>query len=208
MEHNLEYNTQLEQMVTGDYGRIIQSMIESIKLEKDRILRNEYAYALVEVMQTLNPGVKNLENYEQELWQQMMHISNYELDVDCPYELTPPDEKAKKPEPIPYKDELIKFRFYGRNLQQMVEEAAVIEDKEIQKAFVNYIASFMVNSSRNWNDESLDKETVVEHFKVLSKGELVPNPDDLEIHIEHGKPRKNNKPNRNQKSKKQRRKKR
>jgi hypothetical protein len=59
MEHNLEYNTQLEQMVTGDYGRIIQSMIESIKLEKDRILRNEYAYALVEVMQTLNPGVKN-----------------------------------------------------------------------------------------------------------------------------------------------------
>jgi hypothetical protein len=48
MEHNLEYNTQLEQMVTGDYGRIIQSMIESIKLEKDRILRNEYAYALVE----------------------------------------------------------------------------------------------------------------------------------------------------------------
>ena len=100
-----------------------------------------------------------------------------------------------------YKEELIKFRFYGRNLQTMVEQAAEMEDPDIKEAFINYIASFMVNSSRNWNDENLDKATVIQHLKTLSKGALDLSEDDLQIHIEANRTRsKTFKSNKNTKS--------
>ena len=146
-------------------------------------------------MINLNPGVKELENYEQKLWDHLYIISNFELDVDGPFEKPSRESVEQKPQRIPYKDELIKFRFYGRNLQTMVEQAIEIEDQEIKTAFINYIASFMVNSSRNWNDENLDKATVIQHLRTLSKGALNLTEDDLHIHIEANRNRnKNGKP--------------
>ena len=124
------------------------------------------------------------------------------MDVDGPYPKPEPESVGRDPEAIPYKDELIKFRFYGRNLQQMVEKATEMEDSEMKSALLNYIASFMVNSSRNWNDENLDESTVIDHMKTLAKGELNLNPEDLEIHIEHRiKRNKSNKSNNKRKKK-------
>ena len=117
-------------------------------------------------------------------------IADYDLDVDSPYPVPKREEASRKPDPVPYKDELIKFRFYGRNLQTIIEQAADMEEQPIKSALINYIASFMVNSSRNWNDENLDNNTVVNHLKTLSKGKLDLQPEDLEIHIEHRVKRK------------------
>jgi len=86
----------------------------------------------------------------------------------------------------------------------MVEEAAEMDDPEIKKAFINYIASFMVNSSRNWNDENLDKATVIDHLSTLSKGNLQLTEDDLEIHIDSYRSRSKNKNKKNPKNKQNR----
>jgi hypothetical protein len=192
MEHNMAYNTQAEPMVISEYGRSVQEMVTHICTIPDRILRNDLAKTMVQVMINLNPAVKELEDYEQKLWDHLFIISDFELDVDGPFEKPDRETVQQKPQKIPYKDELIKFRFYGRNLQTMVEQAVGMEDPEIKEAFINYIASFMVNSSRNWNDENLDKATVIEHLRTLSKGALNLSEDDLLIHIEANRTRSKN----------------
>ncbi len=188
----MAYNTQAEPMAISEYGRSVQEMVEHICTIPDRIKRNELARTMIQIMINLNPAVKELEDYEHKLWDHLFIISDFELDVDGPFEKPSREAVEKKPEQIPYKDELIKFRFYGRNLQTMVEQAAEMEDPEIKEAFINYIASFMVNSSRNWNDENLDKATVIEHLRTLSKGTLNLTEDDLQIHIEANRTRSKN----------------
>ena len=191
MEHKMVYNTQTEPMVISEYGRSVQNMVEHICSIEDRIKRNQLAETMIQVMINLNPAVKELENYKQKLWDHLFIISDYKLDVDSPFEKPNRETVEQKPQSIPYKDELIKFRFYGRNLQTMVEQAADMEEGELKSAFINYIASFMVNSSRNWNDENLDKATVIDHLASLSKGKLQLTEEDLLLHIEANRNRSN-----------------
>lgn len=205
----MAYNTQSEPLLISEYGRSVQEMVEYICTVDDRAKRTKLAETIIQVMINLNPAVKELENYQQKLWDHLFIISDYQLDVDAPYAKPNKEEVTQKPNPIPYKDELIKFRFYGRNLQTMVEQAVEMEDQEIKSAFINYIASFMVNSSRNWNDENLDKATVIEHLRTLSKGALQLSEDDLHIHIEANRNRnKNGKPKNKQRKNRKIRKKR
>jgi len=193
MEQTMDYNTQRETLIIPEYGRHIQEMVQSVCEVKDRILRNELAQALVEVMLSLNPQMKELGNTEQKLWDHLHIISDFKLDVDSPYPPPSREEVNNTPAAIPYRDQRIKFRFYGRNLQTMVEQIKDIEDEKIRRSFIDYIASFMVNSSRNWNDENLDNTTVVNHLNTLAKGDLDLTADDLNIHIEHrSKKRQNN----------------
>ena len=199
MEHGMNYNTQETPMVISEYGRTIQKMIGVINAEENREKRTSLAEGVIQVMISLNPQIKELDDYEHKLWDHLQIISDYTLDVDAPFPKPEREAVNQKPNAIPYKEEHIKFRFYGRNLQQMVEQATELDDPELKKVLVNYIASFMVNSSRNWNDENLDKSAVINHLKTLSKGDLKVEEDDLEIYIENRskRPRGNQGSNKN-----------
>lgn len=186
----MEYNTDQEPMIISEYGRTIQKMVSYMKTVEDKEKRTRMAHTIVATMQNLNPAIVEQDDYEHTLWDHLFMIADYDLDVDAPFPIPTREEAAKKPDPVPYKDELIKFRFYGRNLQTIIEQAADMEEQPIKNALINYIASFMVNSSRNWNDENLDNNSVVNHLKTLSKGKLDLKPEDLEIHIEHRVKRK------------------
>lgn len=196
----MEYNTAQEPLIISEYGRTVQRLVQHIKETEDREKRTRMAHTVVAVMLNVNPAIRELDNYEQTLWDHLYIIADYDLDVDAPYPIPDRTVVDRRPEPIPYKEELISFRFYGRNLQNIIEQAAEMEESEMKTALINYIASFMVNSSRNWNDENLDNETVAQHLRTLSKGKLDITADDLEIHIEHRGPKR--KPNMGNKKKK------
>lgn len=185
MNKSLAYNTELPPMIISEYGRSVQKMVDHICTFEDRETRNRMARTVIQIMINLNPQVKEIDNYKQKLWDHLIIMSDYRLDVDSPFPMPQREQISRKPEPVPYKDTMIKFRFYGRNLQEMCEQAAEMEESVMKTAFINYIASFMVNSSRNWNDENLTPEVVAEHIRTLSKGKLVINPTELDIHIEH-----------------------
>lgn len=182
-----DYNTSLSSLKISEYGRIIQEMIEHVCSIEDKAKRTNMADAIVGIMESLNPSVKEQADYKQKLWDHLHIISGFRLDVDGPYPAPVPDEVAKKPEPIPYPTQPIKFRFYGRNLQNMVNKVASMkgdENKETQEEYINLLASFMTNSSRNWNNENLNNATIAEHLKILSQNRMDVNPENLEITIE------------------------
>ena len=197
----LSYNTQLEKIALTEYGRGVQEMVEHLKLEKDRDKRNILAHTVLKVMVNLNPEIKNQTNYEQTVWDHMHEIANFELDIDNEYPAPEPTAKAEKPEHLGYKDVLSKYRYYGRNLIDMIDGAKDLEDGELKSMYINYIASFMVNSSKNWNEEDLTPTQVVQHLADLSEGKLQIAADSLDIHIETIRKPNNNRNNNNNRNK-------
>lgn len=197
----LSYNTQLEKIALTEYGRGVQEMVEHLKLENNRDKRNILAHTVFKVMVNLNPEIKNQTNYEQTVWDHMHEIANFELDIDNEYPAPEPTAKAEKPEHLGYKDVLSKYRYYGRNLIDMIDGAKDMEDGELKSMYINYIASFMVNSSKNWNEEDLTPTQVVQHLADLSEGKLQIAPDSLDIHIETIRKPNNNRNNNNNRNK-------
>ena len=198
----LSYNTQQENIRLTEYGRGVQEMIEHLKLEKDRDKRNVLAHTVFKVMVNLNPEIKDQTNYEQTVWDHMHEIASYELDIDNEYPAPEPAAKAEKPEHLGYKGVLSKYRYYGRNLLEMITGAKDMEEGDLRTMYINYIASFMVNSSKAWNEEDLTPVQVVQHLADLSDGKLQVDPDSLDIHIEKIRRPVNNRNNRNNKNNK------
>lgn len=199
MSELFQYNTQAKKLIISEYGRSFQDMVEHAVGIEDSAKRLKMADALISVMEILNPGVKEQADYKQKLWDHLYIISDFKLNVAGPF---PEPEKNKihqKPEKIEYPSQPIKFRFYGRNLQFMVNKASAIENPELQAEFLNLLASFMTNSSRNWNNENLSNQQLAEHLEVISQKKLKVNPEELEITLEQ---RSNNSSNNSSNKKK------
>ena len=202
---NIQYNTQQEQITLSEYGRGVQEMVEHLKLEQDREKRNILAHTVFQVMLNLNPEIKGQKNYEQTVWDHMHEIAGFELDIDNDFPVPTPEDKNTKPEHLGYKKVLSKYRYYGRNLLDMISGAGEMEAGEVKTMYINYIASFMINSSKNWNDEDLTPTQIVQHLADLSNGKLQVVPESLDIHLEARTKRpRNNRTNnaRNNKNKK------
>lgn len=176
-----EYNTVRNYLVFSEYGRNVQKLVEYLGTIEDRAERNRKANTVIAIMGNLNPHLRDTADYKHKLWDHLFAMSGFKLDVDSPYPIPTPETINKKPEPIPYLGNKIRFRFYGRNVQSMVKSAAEIEDPEVKQYFVNMVASFMRNSSKNWNDENLSAEAIAEHIEVLSEGRLQVNPEALTL---------------------------
>lgn len=167
-----DYNTQRTNLGIAEYGRHVQEYVDYIKTLADRDERTSWVHNLVQVMATLNPEIKLQSNYKEILWGHLFQIANFELDVDCPYNIVQTKKEFERPEHLGYNSSGIRFRFYGRNLQMMIDRAADMEDGELRQDLVNMIASFMYNSCFAWNNENLSNEVIAEHLKTLSKGKL------------------------------------
>lgn len=197
MSDLFQYNTQSKKLIISEYGRSFQNMVEYVISIEDRQKRLKMADALISVMEILNPGVKEQADYKQKLWDHLNIISDFNLDVDGPYPVPEKTKMHQKPQRIEYPSLPIKFRFYGRNLQFMVQKATNIENSDLKAEFLNLLASFMTNSSRNWNNENLSNQQLAEHLEALSQNKLKVNPEELEITLEQRKKKFYNKHNNN-----------
>ncbi|MCK9480469.1 MAG: DUF4290 domain-containing protein [Bacteroidia bacterium] len=198
-DKSLVYNTELKNMTISEYGRIVHDYVDLICNEPDRSKRTRMANGLILVMENLNPQVKDQEDYKHKLWDHLHIISNYKLDVDSPFPAPSQESYSMHPDPISYPTMPIRFRFYGRNLQYMVAKAAEVQDAAIQRDFLGILASFMKNSSRNWNNEDLTNEMITNHLKTMSGGKIDTDFDTLEIRTDNSFVKRNNgfKPNQN-----------
>ncbi len=80
----MEYNTQRNHLIMKEYGRHIQRMVEYVQTIEDRQKRQQQAQVVIELMGTLNPHLKNVEDFRHLLWDHLFFVSDFKLDVDCP----------------------------------------------------------------------------------------------------------------------------
>ena len=203
----LEYNSSRNKLVISEYGRHIQKLVEHAMTLKDKEERQKMANGIIDIMGELNPQLRDVADFKHKLWDHLFIISNFELDVDSPYEKPIIEKLFEKPEPLAYPNSKIKYNHYGKVIELMIDEAVKMEAQELKSKLVIAIANQMKKSYVNWNLDTVEDEIILNQLTKLSKGKLsvpegtelskfTPNPKQ---HYPHArKKKKNNRSNRNQ----------
>lgn len=173
----MEYNTQREQLKITDYGRNVMKMIAYAKTIADRAERTQMAYLIVETMALVNPKIKERTDYRHILWDHLMLMSDYELDVDSPYPVVREETVAFHPEKIEYSDSKIRYRHYGRALEDMIRAVAEMPEGEEKSLLSQQIAHTMKRQYLQWNRDSVDDGLIREQLDELSGGRITLPPD-------------------------------
>ena len=169
---NYEYNTQRNRLVLPEYGRNIQKMVEHIMSVEDRDERNRLAKAIIVIMGNMNPHLRDIADFKHKLWDHLAIMSNFELDIDSPYETPTISILTEKPKRVPYNSNGVRFKHYGRIIQLMINEAVKMPEGKEREELIRIIANHMKKSYLTWNKDVVDDEIIFKDLRELSKGEI------------------------------------
>jgi len=167
---NKDYNTRRPQMVIPEYGRNIQKMVEHASKIESKEERNKIAAAIISVMGQLNPHLRDIADFKHKLWDHLFIISDFKLDIDSPYPIPDREEIFKKPEKMDYPHHKIKFKHYGKSVEDLISKACEIEDEKERQVLTQIIANLMKKSYLTFNTDSIDDNNVVSDLATLSNG--------------------------------------
>jgi hypothetical protein len=168
----MDYNTSLPKMIIPEYGRNIQKMIDFAITVEDREERNKVANAIITVMGQLNPHLRDVTDFKHKLWDHLFVISDFKLDVDSPYPKPTRETFITKPDKVNYPSGDIRYKHYGKAIENMILKATEYEEGEMKNALIETIANLMKRSYLAWNRDSVNDEVILQHLDELSKHKL------------------------------------
>ena len=177
----LAYNTDTTKLVIPEYGRNIQKMVQhAIKIE-DAEQRNKSANVIIKVMDLINPNTNhsNSEEHAQKLCAHLHIISNFELEVESPYKKPEKELYQSKPDEVPYPKNDIRFKHYGKIMEDMVKSASELSEGEDKEKLVKHIANLLKTSYLQWNRDSVNDSLIIKQLEELSAGKLTISADKL-----------------------------
>ena len=177
----LQYNTDRTQLIIPEYGRHVQIMVNQLMETQDREERNQMSKAIIGIMGNMNPHLRDVPDFQHKLWDQLFIMSDFELDVDSPFEKPQRELLMQKPERLAYPKTNLKYRFYGNNIKNMINVAKDWEEGDMKNALVYNIANHMKKCFLNWNKDTVEDEVILKHLTELSEGKLLVNESDLPL---------------------------
>jgi hypothetical protein len=172
MEYDLEYNSERPHLIIPEYGRHIQKLVDYCVALKDFDERNKMAKAIVDVMGNLQPHLRDVPDFKSKLWDQLFIMSDFKLEVDSPYEKIKKEVLQAKPDKLEYPKSASKYRFYGNNIQTMIDTALTWEEGEAREALYFAIANHMKKCYLNWNKDTVEDKVIYTHLLELSHGKI------------------------------------
>ncbi|RZS90686.1 DUF4290 domain-containing protein [Aquimarina brevivitae] len=169
---SLEYNTEREKLIIPEYGRHLQKMVNHAISIEDKEERNKIAKSIIDVMGNLQPHLRDVPEFQHKLWDQLMIMSDFKLDVDTPVPVLTKEKLEERPEPLDYPQNHPKYRFYGNNIKRMIDVAKQWEDGDLKNALIFTIANHMKKCYLNWNKDTVEDEAIFQHLFELSKGAI------------------------------------
>jgi hypothetical protein len=168
----MDYNTGRDHLKLREYGRNVQRMVAHIKTIDDKEKRNSYAATLVELMKQINPNLKDSQEYEQKIWDDLYIISDFELDAEGPYPKPDAGILERKPDRVKYSSNNIKYRHYGRSIEILIDRAVKLEDPAEKEGAVIAIGKLMKSFYGTWNKENIEDEQVLKNIHKMSNNQL------------------------------------
>lgn len=200
----MEYNTQQRRLPLPEYGRSVQNMVDHALTIEDREQRQICANTIVKIMRGMFPQLKDTAEVNQRLWDHLAIMSDFKLDIDYPVEVVRKESLDVKPEKVPYPQSKLKYRHYGRFVQDMIDVAVKYEEGEEKRQLVNLIANQMRKDYLAWNKDSMDNQKIVEDLFELSEGKIKVALEDIkffDLRSYNQRRRNNNNNNNNQQRK-------
>ena len=172
MTFDLEYNSDRPNLIIPEYGRHLQKLVDHCVSIKDDEERNKMARAIVDVMGNLQPHLRDVPDFKHKLWDQLFIMSDFKLKAESPYPQPSREELQAKPESLPYPKTASKYRFYGNNIQTMIDVANSWDEGEEREGLIYVIANHMKKCYLNWNKDTVDDDVIFNHLFELSNGKI------------------------------------
>ncbi|SFE24286.1 protein of unknown function [Chitinophaga sp. CF118] len=168
----MEYNTTRNHLIMKEYGRNIQKMIEYVLTIEDRDVRQGHAMSLIELMGTLNPHLRNVEDFRHKLWDHLFLVSDFKLDVDSPYPIPTAETLRAKPDKLPYPKKYPRNRHFGKNLEMVIDKAISEQNPEKKEGFTQCVGNYMKLAYSNWHKESVHDDAIKTELSSITNGQL------------------------------------
>lgn len=177
----LTYNTQLKRLILPEYGRNIQQMVDHCKTIESREERTACAHSIIKAMGILFPELRD--GYDnKKLWDHLAIMSDFELDIDYPCEVTSAETLTTPPDTIPYPATFIHYRHYGNIIERLIQKAVQMEDGPERQALVLYIANQMKKLLLAVNKDGVDDARIFRDLADYSHGQILLNPETTRLH--------------------------
>lgn len=168
----LDYNTQREKLALPEFGREVQLMVDHAVSIEDRAERQRCAKSIIRIMKSMFPQYCVSDDYEHKLWDSIAIMSNFQLDIDYPYDVQQARKIAQAPKPMPYPMRNIKVRHYGNTLCQVFEKLKTMEPGPKRDALVGFTANQMKRCLVQWSQGSSDDEKVADDLARYTDGKI------------------------------------
>jgi hypothetical protein len=155
-----------------EYGRNIQKMIEYVLSIEDVEHRQRNAMSLIELMGTLNPHLRNVEDFRHKLWDHLFLISDFKLQVESPYPIPTREKLMARPDRLPYPKKYPRHRHFGKNLEMVIDKAIKEEDPEKKEGFTQCVGNYMKLAYSNWHKESVHDDAIKTELTTITDGKL------------------------------------
>ncbi len=159
-------------MVLGEYGRLVQNMVEFCLTIEDKDKRTEAAAHIVETVGRLNPSLRGQPDFARKVWDHLHVISGFALEVDGPFPAPQRELLEAKPERVPYPPKSKSHRYYGVILQNLINTVAEMEPSEERQGIEYDIANQMKRAYLSWNKDTVDDAVIFNDLRILSGGRL------------------------------------
>ncbi|MDX8340787.1 DUF4290 domain-containing protein [Draconibacterium sp. IB214405] len=167
----MDYNTKRKKMALPEYGRNIQNMVDYLLTIEDREKRNRSAQTVIDVMGNLFPHLRDVQDFKHKLWDHLAIMSDFELDIDYPYDPPSPESLHERPNVVPYDQHRIKYKHYGRTMELLIKEADNFEGEE-REIIIEQIANHMKKSYLAWNKDAVEDQMIFNDLDEMSRGKL------------------------------------
>ena len=138
-----------------EYGRLVQKMAVYALTIEPRPRRQAYAERIIRVMAHLNPKLKNEKDFQNKLWDHLAYITDYQLDVDYPYEIRQHDSTVH-PAKIPYP----------------VQSVSLIPEGPLRTKLTRQVAARMKRHLAQWKGDGASEEKVLRDMEMYTDGKL------------------------------------
>jgi hypothetical protein len=168
----MDYPTLQGKLIMPEYGRNIQQMVKHAMNIEDREERTRCVQTIINIMGNLFPYLRDVNDFKHKLWDHLAIMSDFQLDIDFPYEIVTAETLYTRPEKVPYQSSRMRYQHYGKTLERMIERVADYEEGEERTELIRLIANQMKKCFLAWNKEVVDNRKIFDDLKELSNGKL------------------------------------
>ena len=168
----MDYPTLQGKLIMPEYGRNIQQMVKHAMSIEDREERTRCVKTIINTMGNLFPYLRDVNDFKHKLWDHIAIMSDFQLDIDYPYEIVKPENLYTRPDKVPYQSHRMHYQHYGITLEKMIERVADYEEGEERTELIRLIANQMKKCFLAWNKEVVDNRKIFEDLRELSRGKL------------------------------------
>ena len=175
-------NNEQKPLLLPEYGRNILKMVEYALTIPCRHQRLEYAKRIIEAMGAVDMNTEDFGegyrryslDYTSKLWDHLAYLSNYQLDIDYPVEITQLFINTSRPVRLPYPQKRMRYRHYGTLVEQLIEKVRQLPEGSAKMNNLRATANRMKRNLADWKGDGITNEKVASDISEYTNGEINP----------------------------------